>query len=94
MKVKIIETNLIITTDSKISDHQSRIIEANSWDEYVGAFENYDGKSVEFKSLTSMIGNSINRELELHNLKYDDFHLSCDFSSKAFETKKLAYLVK
>lgn len=49
---------------------------------------------MEFKSLTSIIGNSINRELELHNLKYDDFHLSCDFSSKTFETKRLAYLVK
>lgn len=91
--VKIIETN-IITDGNEIKDHQSRIIEANSWEEYIQAFANYDGKSVEFKSLTSMIGCTINRELEITDIKYDDFHLSCRLSNSMFTNKHLAYLVK
>lgn len=92
--VKIIEMNLSMTRCGAIKDHQARIIEASSWDEYVESFKNYDGKSVEFKSLTSMIGNSINRELHLYNLESDDFHLSCNLSNTMFETKHLAYLIQ
>ena len=85
-----------MTREGQIKDHQARIVEAESWDEYVESFQNYDGRTVEFKSLTSMIGNSINRELHLYNLEYDDFHLSCNLSKSndMFETKHLAYLIQ
>lgn len=83
-----------MTRDGQIQDHQARIVETESWDVYVESFRNYDGRSVEFKSLTSMIGNSINRELHLYNLEYDDFHLSCNLSNAMFETKHLAYLIR
>jgi len=77
-----------------IKDHQSRIVEANSWKDYTDAFDNYDGRSVEFKSLTSMIGNTLPREEHIYNLEYDDFHLSCNLSNGMFGTKKLAYLIQ
>lgn len=83
-----------MTRGGQIKDHQARIVEVESWDVYVESFQNYDGKSVEFKSLTSMIGNSINREEHLYNLEYDDFHLSCCISNSIFETKHLAYLIR
>lgn len=92
--VKIIETNLSLTRKGQIKDHQARIVEAESWDDYVESFQNYDGRTVEFKSLTSMIGNSINKELHLYNLEYDDFHLSCNLSNDMFGTKHLAYLIQ
>lgn len=77
-----------------IKDHQSRIIEANSWNDYTKAFENYDGRAVEFKSLTTMIGNTLPREENMYNLEYDEFHLSCIVSNGMFSTKKLAYLIQ
>ena len=40
-------------------DHQSRIVEANSWEDYCKAFQEYIGDSVEFKSLTLMKGDTI-----------------------------------
>ena len=38
--VKIIETNLSMS-DMIIMDHQNRVVEANSWEDYCNAFENY-----------------------------------------------------
>lgn len=76
-----------------IKDHQSRIVEVNSWEQYCKAFDEYDGNAVEFKSLTNMIGSTIPREVKLCSIKYDDHHLSCDIWKGMFETKKLAYLI-
>lgn len=92
--VKIIETNLSMA-DMIVMDHQSRVIEASSWKDYCNAIENYNGDTVEFKSLTSMFGSTIPREVGVYNLKYDDFHLSCDvIKTGRYITKKLAYLWK
>ena len=41
--VKIIETNLLYK-DTTLMDHQNRVIEANSWDDYCNAIKNYDGR--------------------------------------------------
>ena len=38
--VKIIETNLSMS-DMIVMDHQNRVIEASSWEDYCNAFENY-----------------------------------------------------
>ena len=64
--VKIIETNLSMT-DMIVIDHQNRVIEASSWEDYCNAFENYSGDTVEFKSLTSMFGSTIPSEKERIN---------------------------
>lgn len=92
--VKIIETNLNMSSTGVIKDHQSRIVEANSWNEYTEAFKGYDGKAVEFRSLTSMAGNTLPREEHLYNLEYNEFHLSCILSNGMFGIKKLAYLIQ
>ena len=90
--VKIIETNLSMS-DMIMMDHQNRVVEANSWEDYCNAFKNYNGDTVEFKSLTSMFGSTIPREVGVYNLKYDDFHLSCDvIKAGRYTAKKLAYL--
>ena len=90
--VKIIETNLSMS-DMIVMDHQNRVVEASSWEDYCNAFKNYNGDTVEFKSLTSMFGSTIPREAGVYNLKYDDFHLSCDvIKAGRYTAKKLAYL--
>ena len=90
--VKIIETNLTMT-DMIVIDHQSRVIEASSWDDYCNAIKNYDGKAIEFRSLTSAYGATIPREAAIQNLKYDDFHLSCDVITRGgCLAKKLVFL--
>ncbi len=91
--VKIIENNLIINDLGEIYDHQSRIIEADSWEEYCEAFDRYDCNEVEFKSLTNLFGYSISREVKVNSLKYDDFHLSCNIYNSRIKTKHLAYLI-
>lgn len=74
-------------------DHQSRIVEANSWKDYCKAFQEYIGDSVEFKSLTLMKGDTIQKKCSITNFIYDEFHLSCDILKGKIRTKKLAYLV-
>ena len=79
--VKIIETNLSMA-DMIVMDHQSRVIEVSSWEDYCNAFENYNGDTVEFKSLTSMFGSTIPREVGVYNLKYDDLAKLDGFKDK------------
>lgn len=103
--VKIIETNLSIhdKTD-EIMDHQSRIVEAESWEQYVDYYFNYMNgfDNFKFKCLTKMQGETLPREAQIENFKYDDFHLSCDVvkhidyhgQPHTIITKKLAYFVE
>ena len=89
---KIIETNISMK-DGQVYDHQSRVIEADSWDEYIEMYEEYDGSPIDrFKAISEMIGNSIPKDVEILNLKYDEKHLTCDFKHKdGWIEKKLAY---
>lgn len=91
--VKIIETNLSLDNINNIMDHQSRIIEVNSWEDYCKVFQEYRGDSVEFKSLTLMKGDTLQKNCSITNFVYDKFHLSCDILKGKIRTKKLAYLV-
>ena len=96
--VKIIETNISMK-DKEIMDHQSRVIEAESWDEYTNYYVSRligcVNHNVEFKCLTNLVGGTLPRFAEINNLKYDNHHLSCDvFNSEGIQTKKLAYLVE
>ena len=89
---KIIETNISMK-DGQVYDHQSRVVEADSWDEYTEMYEEYDGSPIDrFKAISEMIGNSIPKDVEILNLKYDEKHLACDFKHKdGWIEKKLAY---
>ena len=89
---KIIETNISMK-DEQVYDHQSRVVEADSWDEYIEMYEEYDGSPIDrFKAISEMIGNSIPKDVEILNLKYDEKHLTCDFKHKdGWIEKKLAY---
>ena len=89
---KIIETNISMK-DGQVYGHQSRVVEADSWDEYTEMYEEYDGSPIDrFKAISEMIGNSIPKDVEILNLKYDEKHLTCDFKHKdGWIEKKLAY---
>ena len=88
---KIVETNISMK-DGQVYDHQSRVVEADSWDEYTEMYEEYDGSPIDrFKAISEMIGNSIPKDVEILNLKYDEKHLTCDFKHKdGWIEKKLA----
>lgn len=93
--IKVIETNLSIQ-NGEISDYQSRVIEVNSWEDYCKAFKEYNGVAIGwFNSITNMVGNSIPQNVEILNLTYDDYHLTCDFKQKnGWLKKKLSYRSK
>lgn len=94
--IKIIETNISLDENNLMKDHQSRVIEAKSWDEYVNYYEqNIEMNRTEsrFKSLTGLVGSSLPRFGEISELKYDGFHLSCYVTDGFHETLKLAYRI-
>lgn len=90
--VKVIETNLSMNGDI-VMDHQSRIIEVDSWDSYVDEFKHI--KPVSRNSiLGSLHGYSLPSQSKVENLIYDECHLSCDIYNRIdVKTKKLAYLI-
>lgn len=91
--IKIIETNLSIDENNIIRDHQSRVIEVDSWDEYIQEIKN--SKAIYRSSIIgSLHGNTIQNDSKVENLIYDDFHLSCDVINRyGIISKKLAYLI-
>jgi hypothetical protein len=91
--IKVIETNLSINNDNIIIDHQSRVIEIESWDSYTNEFaENIS--IIKNSCIGSLHGATIPRSATIENLTYDDKHLMCDIINYAnMKSKKLAYLV-
>lgn len=96
-KIEVIETNLIIDEDNIIQDHQSRVVEASSWDEYCKAYQNYNGKEVTFMAKV-MKGSSLRANCKISNLKCDKMHLSCNIwqlrdNGEIFVDRRLAYRI-
>jgi len=94
--IKVIETNLSIDQEENhaiIKDHQSRVIEVDSWEEYIQEIK--DGESVSRKCVIGNLhGKTIPSDAIVSNLVYDDFHLSYDIINRfGFWSKKLAYRV-
>ncbi|MFL1672612.1 hypothetical protein [Paenibacillus dendritiformis] len=88
---KVIETNLSIK-DGEIVDHQSRVVEVESWDSLIQEIK--EGKSI---SRSSIIGNLHGKTLLdnsiIENLKYDENTISCDVYNRfGHKTRKLFYL--
>lgn len=92
--MKVIETNLSLQVNNEILDHQSRVIEVDSWEEYVDEIRN--GKSVRrCAAIGSMSGNTLHNNVIIENFESDEFHLSCEVKKDGTrgKTKKLAYLI-
>lgn len=89
--IKVIETNLSVNLDGEIKDHQSRVIEVESWEEYVQEIRNEE--FIERKSIIGNLhGKTIPSDVIVDNLVYDDKHLSCDiYNRHGIMSKKLAY---
>ena len=91
INIEVIETNLIIDENNVIRDHQSRVVEADSWDVYCKAYEEYNGKAIFFES-KYMKGYSVMSNQQVLDLKYDKIHLSCMvIHPNGSTTKHLAY---
>ena len=93
----IIETNVSMK-DGIAIDHQSRVVEAKSWDDYVEYYKQNlepDREHSKFKSLTDLSGDSLPRYGDIIEFKYDDFHLSCYYINRqGIMMLKLAYLCR
>jgi len=89
--IKVIETNLSLDDNENIVDHQSRVIEVESWEDYIEEIK--ENISVFRKSISGCLsGYTISKKSEISNIIYDEFHLSCDtYNSAGAKSKKLAY---
>lgn len=91
--IRVIETNLSMDYENNIKDHQSRVIEIDSWEEFIDEIIN--AKTVlRNSSIGSLHGCTIPRQSKVENLIYDDIHLSCDvYNFAGMKTKKLVYKI-
>lgn len=90
--LKIIETNLSIDLNNDIIDHQSRIIEVVSWNEYINEY--LEEKTVlRVTFIGNLNGATIPKNSKVLNLVYDGVHVSCDIVREGVRTKKLAYKI-
>jgi len=91
--MQVIETNVMYHGDS-ITDHQSRIIKTDSWEDYISLYNRYSGDTAGNYNGT-LLGYSLPKNAHINSLKYDDFHLRCNLTLFNNEDiLKLAYLVK
>lgn len=87
----IIETNISYENGKReIEDHQSRIIEVDSWDEYVNTYVNKESKLYN----GTMSGYNFSIMSTVLNLEFDEFHLTCDIDNGFVINKKLAYKIQ
>ena len=92
--IKVIETNLSVDNENTIKDHQSRVIEVESWEDYIQEIK--EAKSVSRNSvLGSLHGNTIPNNAVVEIISLDDFHLDCDIVNRfGILSKKLVYRIK
>ena len=88
--MKIIKTNIIGIGDfvddaTKITDHQSRIVEADSWEQYV---LHYYRNSSFFRN---KFPRTLPEQCTISRLDFDDYHLSCIIDNGDFLTYRLVY---
>lgn len=90
--VKIIETNLSVDGENNIKDHQARWVVIRDWKDYCKKYQFYDGNRVCYGIESSMPGVDIPANVEITNLQFDGYHLSCDIHHRGhFATKRFAY---
>lgn len=87
--MKIIETNVsgdFVGNFTKIIDHQSRVIEADSWEQYVLHYY-----SMESSFFRNKFPQTLPRQCTISCLNWDNHHLSCIIDNGHFLTYRLAY---
>jgi len=91
--IKVIETNLSLDYDDNIIDHQSRVIQVESWDSFINEIK--ESKTIIRNSVLGCLsGCTIPKQSKVVNLKYDDKQLSCDiYNWIGRKTKKLVYKI-
>lgn len=88
--IELIETNISLNSNGELADHQSRVIEVDSWDKYMNDLKeckpvHYDG---------TMVGFTVPRQSQIENLKYDKSHASCTVTNYCGDkTLKLVYKI-
>ena len=91
--IKVIETNLSMSTDDYIFDHQSRVIEVESWEEIIEEVRNGITK-IRKSYLGNLSGCSVPKQAVVKNFTFDNNHLMCDIINYAGQkTKKLIYKI-
>lgn len=93
----IIETNISYDDKGELYDHQSRVIEVESWKEYCNLYTYYNGDYVgdKYKSYGMLSGCVLPKNATISNLKFDEFHLRCQV--KLYNNNiqhKLAYILE
>lgn len=95
--MKIVETN-IIYEGFAFRDHQTRVLEISSWEEYCDLYRNYNGTPVgdKYKCVYNQLsGYVLPKNAMIMNLKIDDFHLTCDLNLwDGTPHYKLAYIIE
>lgn len=97
----IVETNISYSF-AGIEDHQSRVIEILSWEEYCDLYRNYTGKAirdmdVKFKDVYNTLINGclLPRDADILCLTVNDINLTCNFKLwNGNRQYKLAYILK
>lgn len=95
--MKIVETNISYSF-AGLEDHQSRVLEIPSWEEYCDLFRNYDGEhnGDKYKCMfNQMMGCVMPNNATITDLRIDEFHLTCHIKlSTGFTECKLAYILE
>lgn len=89
---KVIETN--ISYGYGAFDHQSRVIEVDSWESYVNEINNRESVD-RYSCIGCLHGLTLPRnakDITIEDFKCDDFHLS--FYIRELDITKLAYLAE
>lgn len=78
--IKVIKTNISMhPVTSQIFDHQSYVEQEESWEAFIEKVKSGYLFSKKYK-------------VEVENIKFDDFHLSCDVDKSGRLTKHFAYI--
>lgn len=81
--IEVIVTNLSVQLDNRIMDHQSYVIEVESWEDVINKLRDttwtYTNESEKHRNI-------LPRNSEVLDLKYDDYHLSFYLNDETLKT--------
>lgn len=93
--VKVIETSISVDDDNNIFDHQSRVVEVESWSSYLEEYQRCESVYREDAIGTLMSGVSLPKKCKISKFECDATHAMCHLISKdGWQSKKLMYLIR
>jgi hypothetical protein len=93
----VIETNISYDGNGNLHDHQSRVIEIDTWKEYCDLYTYYNGDYVgdKYMSYGLLSGCVLPKNAEISELEYNEFHLKCKLKLYNGNIQyKLAYILE